>query len=58
MEKITDAIYRLENHFYDDRLAELYGKNLISIQRERYIKLLNWQHSFFNVDNAIIFSSP
>ena len=58
MEKITDAIYRLENHFYDDRLAELYGKNLISIQRERYIKLLNWHHSFFNVDNAIIFSSP
>ena len=58
MEKIKDAINRLENFFYDERLAELYGNKLITEQRERYIKLLNWHHSFFGAENAMILSSP
>jgi len=58
LEKINDAINRLENNFYDERLAELYGRNLIENQRKRYIKLLNWHNSFFNENKAVIFSSP
>ncbi len=58
MEKIRDAIQRLENNFYDDRLSELYGPNLVAMERKRYIKLLNWHNSFFKAENAVIFSSP
>lgn len=58
LEKIKDAIERLGNYFYDDRLAELYGANLVKTQRERYIKLLHWHNSFFKAQNAVIFSSP
>ena len=58
MEKIIDAINRLENFFYDERLAELYGEKLVYNQRERYVKLLKWHNSFFNAENAMILSSP
>lgn len=58
MEKIKDAIQRIENNFYDDRLSELYGSDLVATERKRYINLLNWHNSFFKVENAVIFSSP
>lgn len=58
MEKINDAINRLEKSFYDDRLEELYGSQLVEKQRIRYIDLLRWHNSFFKSESAVIFSSP
>ncbi|MBN2658380.1 MAG: galactokinase [Spirochaetales bacterium] len=58
MEKIDDSVQRLANYFYDDRLSELYGSSHIGAQRQRYIDLLQWHKSFFNVDKAMILSSP
>lgn len=58
MEKIDDAVNRLQKFFYDERLTELYGAENVSLQRERYIKLFNWHKSFFGADQAMILSSP
>lgn len=58
MEKIDDAVLRLQKFFYDERLAELYGTKNVGLQRERYVNLFNWHKSFFGVDQAMILSSP
>jgi len=58
LEKINDAIKRLEDFFYDDRLAELYGPSSVESQRDRYIRILNWHRSFFKTESAMIISSP
>jgi galactokinase len=58
LEKINDAIERLENNFYDDRLTELYGDRSVEEQIERYIKILKWHSTFFKTDHAMIISSP
>ena len=58
MEKIEDAVERLQNFFYDDRLSELYGIAKVGEQRKRYIDLLKWHQSFFHVEKATILSSP
>ncbi|MBB6481888.1 galactokinase [Spirochaeta isovalerica] len=58
MEKIDDAVQRLGDFFYDDRLSELYGTANVGTQRQRYINLLNWHKAFFNVEKAMILSSP
>jgi galactokinase len=58
LEKIEDAVHRLRNFFYDERLSELYGTEHVGTQRERYINLLKWHQSFFHVEKATILSSP
>lgn len=58
MERINDAINRLQAFFYDERLTELYGEKQVPLQRERYTKLLKWHNSYFGAENAIILSSP
>ncbi len=58
LEKIKDAIERLDQFFYDERLSELYGIESVEFQRERYKKLLKWHNSFYNEESASIISSP